>query len=86
MGAKVNIIHRDCDISVSNTKSLPLNSYIVSYSNDGVIMYDIVQGTQVNIFDYYYDEYKNVISMKWTDGRVNPKMYNNQPPQKKSKK
>jgi len=85
MGEKVNIIHKDCDISVSNTRDLPLNSYVVSYSNNGVVMYDIVQGTQVNIFDHYYDEYRNVISMKWTDGRVNPKMYSNQS-QKKSKK
>jgi hypothetical protein len=84
MGGKVNIIHRDCDKSVSKDKSLPLDSYIVSYSDDGIEKYDIVQGTQVSIFDHYYDEYRNVISMKWTDGRVNPKSYNQ--PQKKSKK
>jgi hypothetical protein len=84
MGGKINIIHRDCDKSVSKDKSLPLDSYIVSYSDDGIEKYDIVQGTQVSIFDHYYDEYRNVISMKWTDGRVNPKSYNQ--PQKKSKK
>jgi len=84
MGGKINIIHRDCDRSVSKDKSLPLDSYIVSYSDDGIEKYDIVQGTQVSIFDHYYDEYRNVISMKWTDGRVNPKSYNQS--QKKSKK
>lgn len=84
MGGKINIIHRDCDRSVSKDKSLPLDSYIVSYSDDGIEKYDIVQGTQVSIFDHYYDEYRNVIFMKWTDGRVNPKSYNQ--PQKKSKK
>jgi len=84
MGGKVNIIHRDCDKSVSKDKSLPLDSYIVSYSDDGILKYDIVQGTQVSIFDHYYDEYRNVVSMKWTDGRVNPKSYNQ--PQKKNKK
>lgn len=84
MGGKINIIHRDCDRSVSKDKSLPLDSYIVSYSDDGIEKYDIVQGTQVSIFDHYYDEYRNVISMKWTDGRVNPKSYNQ--PQKKNKK
>ena len=84
MGGKVNIIHRDCDKSVSKDKSLPLDSYIVSYSDDGVLKYDIVQGTQVSIFDHYYDEYRNVVSMKWTEGRVNPKSYNL--PQKKNKK
>lgn len=84
MGAKVNIIHRDCDLTSANNRSLPLDSYIVSYSDNDVVKYDIVQGTQVSIFDHYYDEYRNVISMKWTEGRVNPKTYNQ--PQKKSKK
>lgn len=84
MGGKINIIHRDCDKSLSQDKSLPLDSYIVSYTDDGVVKYDIVQGIQVKIFDHYYDEYRNVISMKWTDGRVNPKTYNQ--PQKKNKK
>ncbi len=84
MGGKINIIHRDCDKSLSQDKSLPLDSYIVSYSDDGVVKYDIVQGTQVKIFDHYYDEYRNLISMKWTDGKVNPKTYNQ--PQKKNKK
>jgi len=85
MGNRVKIIHKDCDVSAATNKSLPLDSYIVSYSDKGITKYDVVQGTQVSIFDHYYDEYRNVISMKWTDGKVNPKMYNNQP-QKKSKK
>lgn len=84
MGGSINIIHRDCDKSLSKDKSLPLNAYIVSYSDDGITKFDIAQGTQVNIFDHYYDEYRNVISIQWTDGRVNPKMYNQ--PKKKNKK
>ena len=84
MGGSINIIHKDCDKSLSQDKSLPLDSYIVSYSDDGVVKFDIVQGTQVKIFDHYYDEYRNVISIQWTDGRVNPKMYNQ--PKKKNKK
>ena len=84
MGGKVNIIHKDCDQSLAKEKSLPLDSYLVSYSDDGIIKYDIVQGTQVSMFDHYYDEYKNLIFMKWTDGRVNSKSYSR--PQKKNKK
>lgn len=84
MGGKIKIIHKDCDKSLSQDKSLPLDSYIISYSDDGIIKYDIAQGTRVSIFDHYYDEYRNVISMKWTDGKVNPKIYNQ--PQKKNKK
>jgi len=84
MGGKINIIHRDCDVSIANNKSLPLDSYVISYSDSGVVKFDIAQGTQVSIFDYYYDEYRNVISMKWSEGKVNPRTYNQ--PQKKSKK
>lgn len=84
MVGKINIIQKDCDVSAANNKSLPLDSYIVSYSDNEIVKYDIVQGTKVNIFDHYYDEYRNLISMKWTDGKVNPKSYNQ--PQKKSKK
>lgn len=85
MGGNIKIIHKDCDVSLSKDKSLPLDSYLVSYLNEDVKMYDIVQGTQVDIFDYYYDKYRNVISMKWTDGRVNPKLYNSQPKSKNKK-
>lgn len=75
MADKVKIIHKDCDVEAAKNKSLPLNSYLVSYSDKGIVKYDVVQGTQVSIFDHYYDEYRNLISMKWTDGRVNPKTY-----------
>lgn len=85
MGDKVNIIHKDCDPSLAKSKSLPRNAYIVSYSNDDKVAYDIVQGTQVTIFDHYYDEFRNVISINWTEGNVNPKIYNSQPPKKDKK-
>jgi hypothetical protein len=85
MSDKIRIIHKNCDISLSKDKSLPLDSYLVTYSSNNKIMYDIVQGTQVSIFDYYYDEYRNLISMKWTDGRVNPKLYSAQNTKKNKK-
>ena len=81
---KIKIIHKKCDVSLAKDKSLPLDSYLVSYPNDGEICYDIVQGSRVSIFDHYYDEYRKLISMKWTDGRVNPNVYG--VPVKKSKK
>jgi hypothetical protein len=75
MEGKINVIHRDCQQSAAKDKTLPLNSYIVSYKSKDKVMYDIVQGTQVAIFDHYYDQYRNLLSMKWTEGKVNPKMY-----------
>ena len=71
MEGKINIIHRDCEYSLAKDKTLPSNAYIVGYSSKGRVMYDIVQGNKVSIFDYYYDEHRNVISMDWTDGKIN---------------
>lgn len=75
MGSKIKIIHKDCDASLSKDKSLPIDSYLVTYSSDDATVHDIVQGIQVDIFDHYYDKYNNIISIKWTDGQVNPKLY-----------
>jgi hypothetical protein len=75
MGERINIIHRDCQQSAAKDKTLPLNSYIVSYNSKDRVVYDIVQGTKVAIFDHYYDQYRNLLSMKWTEGKVSAKMY-----------
>jgi hypothetical protein len=70
------IIHKDCSPELKKNKELPLDSYLVSYKVDDNLKYDIAQsGSVVEIFDYYYDEYRNVKSINWTDGRVNPRLY-----------
>ncbi len=70
------ILHKDCSPELKKNKELPLDSYLVSYRVNEELKYDIVRsGTTVAIFDHYYDEYRNVNSIKWTDGRVNPKVY-----------
>jgi ribosomal protein L21E len=81
---KIRVIKENCDLSAAKDKSLPLDSYIVKYDNGDKVCIDIAQGMQVDIFDYYYDRYGNLISMKWTEGTVNPKLYNEN--QKKKKK
>jgi hypothetical protein len=86
MEGKINIIHKNCDKSLAKDKSLPLNSYLVSYNSDDILMYDIAQGIPVDIFDHYYDHYRNLLSMEWTDGKVNPKFYGQQLVLKKGKK
>jgi hypothetical protein len=82
MEGSIKIIHKNCDSSLSKDKSLPINSYLVKYCSVDKIMYDIVQGTRVNIFDHYYDEYGKVLAINWTDGRVNPKIYGSTPKKK----
>ena len=70
------ILHKDCSPELKKNKELPLDSYLVSYTVDNKLKYDIVKSEgRVAIFDYYYDEYRNVNNIVWTDGRINPKVY-----------
>ena len=83
----VKVIHNDCDPTLAQSKELPLNSYLVTYIIEDEIKYDVVQSdSQVHIFDTYYDKYKNVRGIKWTSGTVNPKVWNYQPKESKTKK
>lgn len=76
----IKIIHSDCDPIVAKNRELPLNSYLVTYVSEGEVKYDVTQSDGVvPIFDYYYDLYKEVKGIKWTDGKINPKMWDYKP-------
>ena len=82
----MKIIHQDCEKSLSKNKSLPTDSYLVTYISEEETKNDIVQSvSQADIFDYYYDLYKNVISIDWTDGKISSKMYGYTKPEKKKR-
>ena len=84
MGKGVNIIHANCDPELANDRSLPYAAYLVEFDEGKGVVYDIaVASKRVDIFDYYWDKYRNVISMKQTEGRTNPKLW--QDPRKKKK-
>lgn len=87
--AGVLMIHENCDKSLASNKSLPLNSYVVTYEYEGSVCYDIVQSNAiVKIFDCYYDKLgigSAIKSIKWTDGRVNPKLYGYTKPERKKR-
>jgi len=53
---------------------------------DGKVCHDLaIAGKKVDIFDYYWDLYRHdFITFKQTEGRVNPKLWND--PNQKSKK
>ena len=57
-----------------------------SYKVDGVEKYDLAMASkQVDLFDYYYDLYKeNFVSMMQAEGRVAPNMWKD--PAEKAKK
>lgn len=70
------ILHQNCEPELAKDKSLPRDSYIVTYINEEKVCYDIVKSsTQVEIFDYYHDNAFKVKDIRWTDGTINPKIY-----------
>lgn len=86
----VSIIHEKCDPELSDNSSLPTNSFLVCYLDNEEQKYDIVQAsTMSSVFDKYYDTYKKVISIDWTKGKFNSRMYKNpnqpEPPKRKRK-
>jgi hypothetical protein len=88
MGKGVQLLHQDCDPSLSTDKSLPYTAYLVEYVETETTKFDIVIAVKkVDIFDYYWDKYKvGFVNMTQTEGRSNPKMWGNKPPETKKKK
>jgi|TARA_B100002019_G_scaffold202268_1_gene175335 hypothetical protein len=83
---KVKIIHEKCDPEKATDTSLPYTAYLVSYKHEDKICYDVtISNKAADIFDHYYDLYKNVISMTQANGKVNPKLWVD-PKQPKKKK
>lgn len=83
----MKVIHKDCDPSLSEDKTLPNNSFLVEYIQGEMSHYDIVVASKsVEIFDHYYDKYKrDFVTMNQTEGRKNPKLWGNSEPIKKKK-
>ena len=77
MADRIKVIHTDCEASLAKDRSLPNNSCLVIYIENNKRKYDIVMSSKmVLIFDEYYDKYKeNLISILYTEGRVNPRMW-----------
>jgi hypothetical protein len=81
------ILHENCDPEAAREKSLPRDSYLVTYMNDNETCYDIVRSAnQVEVFDHYHDKAYVVKSIAWTDGTIHPKMYGYTPKDFKKKR
>jgi hypothetical protein len=73
------IINAKCDPQASQDKTLPTNSYLVEYEDEGgVLLHDIViTDKQADVFDHYYDKYKkDFVFISQTEGRINPRLWN----------
>jgi hypothetical protein len=81
------VVHEKCEKEVAKDKSLPVNSYLVTYLLEDKLTYDIVIcNKRANAFDIYWDKYReNLKSIEWTDGKVNAKTWGYKPPEKKKK-
>ena len=76
---KIRLIFEKCPRDKANDKKLPSDSFVVSYNDKEELKYDIVRASaQVDVFDAYYDKYKNVKGIEWTKGIIHPKTYDGQ--------
>ncbi len=83
----MKLLHEKCEKDKATDKKLPSDSFIVSYKVEEKINYDIVRsGSPVEIFDHYYDKYKNVQAISWTNGVINPKSYDSSNVEKPAKR
>ena len=74
----VNILKENCDPSKDNNEQLPYNAYLIQYKvgDKEELKWDLVMGhKQSEIFDYYYDKYKNVKALIQSKGIVNPNIW-----------
>ena len=82
------IIQQRCSKSDAENSQLPNDSCIISYLHEGNIYFDITRGNKmVDLFDMYYDKFgKDLKSIDWTKGRVNPRVWGYKPPENKKRK
>ena len=83
-----------CDIIVENgsyadvcTKQAPNDARIIKYLVEGKICFDLTRGVKTRLFDMYWDKFRdNLKSIDFGYGRINPKLWGYQAPQKKKRK
>ena len=67
--------------------SFPTDAYNVRYVVDGEERLDVWRAQKAaNIFDLYYDKYKNVKSIEYGSGTISPNRFGLKPPPKKKSK
>ena len=72
----MKILKSDCKPECAKDTSLPYTAYLIKYDSGEGIKYDIaISAKKVEIFDYYWDNYRSVISMTQSDGKCNPKLW-----------
>ena len=83
-----------CEILLEKTtpekaknSSFPTDAYNVTYPVDGEDRLDVCRAQKAaNIFDLYYDKYKNVKSIQYGSATISPNRFGLKPPPKKKGK
>jgi len=76
----LNILKENCDPKKDNNSTLPYNAYLVQYKigDKEETRWDLTMAYKMSeIFDHYYDKYKNVLAIVQSDGKVAPKLWRN---------
>ena len=89
----LNILKENCDPKKDNNSALPYNAYLVQYKvgDKEETRWDLTMAYKMSeIFDHYYDKYKNVLKIVQSEGKVPPKLWKDpnqkEPPKGKKKK
>ena len=70
-----------------STKQAPTDSYIIKYVYNDNIHYDLTRGTKVNLFDMYWDKFKNGLkAIDYGKGSIKPNLWGYKAPQQKKKR
>ena len=92
--SKINPSDYSCEVILekttkdkANDRKLPTDAFNVYYVVDGEERLDVTRsGKKVNVFDFYYDKYKNVKSIQYGSGTISPNRFGLKPPPKKKGK
>tara|TARA_B100000131_G_scaffold6124_1_gene6291 strand:+ start:2574 stop:2846 length:273 start_codon:yes stop_codon:yes gene_type:complete len=88
----VRVLYEKCEKDKAEDKKLPSDSFLVTYKIEDEVKFDVTRaGSQIELFDHYYDTYKNVQGISWTKGIVSPRTFDGsteqpKPPKKRKKK
>ena len=83
----ISTLAENCNPQEDNNTKLPYTAYLVWYKVDEETRYDLAMGDkQVDVFDAYYDKYKNVKRIDYGHGTVNPSQWGYKQPEKKKRR
>ena len=82
------LIAEDATVDQIQDKKLPTDTSIVSYVVEGKVLKDLCRGSQVRIFDLYYDKFGkgSVKGIDFGNGTLNPAQWGYKPPERTRKR